>query len=258
MRIGIHTRLHYHFEKPTDVLLQIEAAATAEQHVEEARLDLTECVHFAKVAAQDGIGERFWVRTEGLLELDYSAAVEVRRPVLDIATLPAMPPHRCPGETVQYMLASRYCPSDQFEQFVEAEFDGLEGGAAIAAMRDYVAVNFTYTIGSSHSGTTALESFVMRQGVCRDYAHILITLARAAAIPARMASVYAPRVDPPDFHAVAEVFLDGAWHLIDASGMATGDEMAVIGIGRDAADIAFLTAYGFADLKYKDVAVTAV
>src|SRR3546814_13683107 len=71
----------------------------------------------------------------------------------------------------------------------------------------------------------------------------MIALARAAHIPARMASVYALRVAPQDFHAVAEVYLDGDWHMVDATGMTRPAETARICTGRDAADIAFLTAY---------------
>ena len=73
-------------------------------------------------------------------------------------------------------------------------------------MRDWIAGNFSYEPVSTTS-TTALDSFVERRGICRDYAHVLVTLARASAIPARYVSCYAPGVDPPDFHAVAEVFL---------------------------------------------------
>ena len=132
------------------------------------------------------------------------------------------------------------------------------------AMRDWIAENFTYAPGSSHSATTALESFVERRGVCRDYAHVLITLARASAIPARYASVYAPNVSPQDFHAVAEVFLadptgpGGTWHLVDATGMAQAGEMAKIGIGRDAADVSFLSSYGSLEIACKTIAVVIV
>lgn len=255
MRVSIHTKLDYSFSRPTDLLLQIEAAAIPEQGIADARLDTSQCEHFARVAAQDQIGERIWIRTEGSLTVDYRATATIQRLVAEIAALPAVPPHQLPGETVQYLMSSRYCPADEFQGFVDAEFGDLQGGALIAAMRDWIEQNFTYTLGSSHSGTTALETFVRREGVCRDYAHVLITLARAAAIPARMASVYAPRVDPPDFHAVAEVFLDGAWHLADPTGMATAGEMVKIGIGRDAADIAFMTCYGNAELQYKNVEV---
>jgi transglutaminase-like putative cysteine protease len=93
--------------------------------------------------------------------------------------------------------------------------------------------------------------------VCRDYAQLLVALVRAAAIPARIASVYAPHVDPPDFHAVAEVFLDGTWHMVDATGMAKAAEMVKIGVGRDAADIPFLVAFGTATMNRQTVSVTA-
>lgn len=72
----------------------------------------------------------------------------------------------------------------------------------------------------------------------------MIALACAADIPARIASVYAPSVTPPDFHAVAEVFREGGWHLIDATRMAEAGEIAVIGVGRDIDDVAFVTAFG--------------
>ncbi len=244
MTIRIHAAFTYDFADPSDVLLQIEAAAIPEQTILEAHLDVSQSEHFARVPAQDAIGERIWLRVVGRMTVDYRATVRVERMLADIAALPAVPFHKLPGETVQYLMASRYCPSDLFEEFVTAEFDALQGGAKIAAMRDWIEEHFTYRAGVSTSATTALESFVQRQGVCRDYAHVLITLARAAGIPARIASVYALGVDPQDFHAVAEVFLDGAWHLVDPTGMAIAAEMAKIGVGRDAADVSFLTIYG--------------
>ncbi|MNC87715.1 Transglutaminase-like superfamily protein [compost metagenome] len=91
---------------------------------------------------------------------------------------------------------------------------------------------------------------------------MLITLARASAIPARYCSVYAPGVDPPDFHAVAEVFLadptvpgGGAWHIVDATGMADPAHTVKIGVGRDAADVSFMTVFGEAQFEDKEVTV---
>jgi transglutaminase-like putative cysteine protease len=85
---------------------------------------------------------------------------------------------------------------------------------------------------------------------------MLITLARAGSVPARFVSVYGPGVTPPDFHAVAEVFLDGGWHLVDATGMATGADVAKIGVGRDAADTSFLTHFAGCTLNRQEVQVT--
>jgi transglutaminase-like putative cysteine protease len=118
-------------------------------------------------------------------------------------------------------MPSRYCQSDLFHSFIGGEFPGLEGGELVVAMRDWIHGHFRYVPGVSSSDTTAVDSFVRREGICRDFAHVLITMVRASGIPARFASVYALGIDPPDFHAVAEVFLGGEWHLVDATGIAT-------------------------------------
>jgi transglutaminase-like putative cysteine protease len=255
MNLRIRAQLDYWFEHPTDVLLQIEAAAIPEQIIEAAHLDVSPTEHFARVPSQDMIGERIWLRVQGQLRVDYQAVVRIERDLEGCFHLPIIPPHLLPGEAVQYLMASRYCPSDQFQSFVEAEFGHLDGGAKIIAMRDWIAGHFSYVPGASDADTTALDTFVKRQGICRDYAHVMIVLARAAGIPARIASVYALGVDPPDFHAVAEVFVGGAWHLVDATGMAKERDMAKIGIGRDAADVAFLTAFGGAVMNSQSVEV---
>jgi transglutaminase-like putative cysteine protease len=257
MSIAIHAQLDYWFDQPTDVLLQLEAAAIPEQVIESAHLDITPTEHFARVASHDNIGERIWLRVQGQLLVDYRATVRIERVLDDCLDLPLVPPHQLPGETVQYLWASRYCPSDQFETFVGTEFGHVEGGAKVIAMRDWIARHFSYVPGASDAETTALDTFVKRQGICRDYAHVMITFARAAGIPARIASVYALGVEPPDFHAVAEVFLGGEWHLVDATGMAKERDMAKIGIGRDAADVAFLTAFGTAVMNGQSVEVVA-
>jgi len=256
MKLSIQAHLDYAFAYPTDVLVQVEAAAIPEQQIISAHIDITQGEHFARVPAHNQIGERIWLRIAGRLVVDYQATVEINRILTECLNLPKVPTHLLPGETVEYLMPSRYCPSDQFQNFVSAEFGTLHGGERVIAMRDWIHDHFSYVPGSSDSATTALETFVNRQGICRDYAHVLITLARASGIPARIASVYALGVEPPDFHAVAEVFLGGEWHLVDATGMAQEAAMAKIGVGRDAADVAFLTAYGQAQMNAQSVTVT--
>lgn len=256
MTLTIHTMLEYDFEQATDVLLQLEAAMIPEQVVHSAHIAISPVEHFARVPGHDQIGDRIWLRLQGRLSVEYTASVTPRRLIADWAQLPAVPPHQLPGETVQYLLPSRYCPSDKFELLVEAEFGGLCGGARIAAIREWVVGALTYCAGTSTSATDAMDTYVTRQGVCRDFAHVLVALARASTIPARFVSVYAPEVEPQDFHAVAEVFLDGAWHLVDPTGMAEAADMAKIGVGRDAADVSFLTSYGPAMLIAQAVDVS--
>ncbi len=258
MKLAITAALDYRLGDPVDLMLHIEAAAIPDQTIVAATLDVGATEYFARVAAQDMIGDRIWLRSGGELNVRYAATVEIDRITADYRALAKVPMHRLPGEAVQYLNESRYCASNKFLHFVHDEFGAVEGGAKIGAMRDWIEHHFTYVSGSSDAETNALDSFVERRGVCRDYAHVMVSLARAAAIPARVVSVYAPGVEPQDFHAVAEVFLDGEWHLVDATGMAKEAEMAKIAVGRDAADISFLTAYGDIEMLNQRVTVERV
>lgn len=263
MPISIEAQFRFRADQPTDVLLQFEAAAIPEQILSDVVTELTDSSHGARVDAQDLIGERIWVCVDGEFEVRHRAKVTLNRLLTELAPLDQLAAHDLPGEAVEYLLDSRYCHADRFQPFVADEFGTLRGGAAVMAMHDWIVEHFTYTPGASGPTTTALDSFMERQGVCRDYTHVLITFARAAGIPARYVSCYAPRVTPQDFHAVAEVFLadatipgGGAWHLIDATGMARADEIVKIGVGRDAADVSFLTSFGPTDFLDKTVRVT--
>ena len=263
MPLNIEASFAFTLDQPTDVLLQFEAAQLPEQHIIEPVTTLSSSEHCARVAAQDDIGERIWIRAEGEFEVSYKAQAEVRRQLAQLASLEMLSPHDMPGEDVQYLFDSRYCPADQFQPFVEAEFSGTQGGGRIAAIRDWIAGHMSYVPGSSGPDTGAVDSFVQRQGICRDYAHVLIALARASAIPARYVACYSPGVTPPDFHAVAEVFLGdpeteggGTWQLVDATGMATPEDTVKIGVGRDAADVSFLTTFGPNTFRSSSVRVT--
>ena len=258
MKLSIVTDLDYTLPARTDLLLQLEAAMIPEQHVEHAHIDFPQTEHFARLPGHDTIGDRIWLRVEGHMHVHYEARVSIERMQSDIVVLERTPPHMLPAETIEYLMPSRYCRSDEFQALVEADFGDLQGGKRIMAIRDWIEESFEYAPGSSDPTTGALETYVQRRGVCRDFAHVLIAMARASAIPARFASVYGLGVDPQDFHAVAEVFLDGSWHLVDATGMSSSDRMAKIGVGRDAADVSFLTSYGIANLNEQSISVEQI
>jgi len=256
MVLQIHASLEYDLPTTTDLVLQVEAAHLPEQVVSNAVLDLAGHSHFARGPGEDGIGERVILRAAGRLSATYAATVAIERQLADLEALEALPPHLLPAETIGFLFDSPYCPASRFRAVVAAEFGHLGGGAQVAAMRDFVARTIAYVPGSSDGRTTALDTYLARAGVCRDFAHLLVTLARAAEIPARFASVYALGVEPQDFHAVAEVFLGGAWHLVDATGMAEAAGIAKIGVGRDATDVAFLTSFGPVTMVSQSVSVT--
>lgn len=258
MLFSIRTDLSYEAAEPCDLLLQIEAASDISQHCEDARLSLPAGVMIRQISGEESIGARRWIRAENLFECTYEARVDVIRAQPLLGALAAGPVSETPSDVTKFLMGSRYCHPEAFFDFVPTQFARLNGGALIAALRDWIESNFTYDNGASDAATTAADSFNRRAGVCRDYAHVLIAMARAAGIPARFASVYAPDVMPQDFHAVAEVYLEGAWRLVDATGMAQPNDMVRIGVGRDAADVSFMTSYGWMELKKQSVTVTRV
>lgn len=255
--IVIAVKLDYAMNAPAPVLMQIGVAQVAGQ-----RLGSTSCTTTPGIAhtvpGHDGLGERLWLEPETHFAVDYRATVEIDRQPLPLGNLAADSLSALPGEVLEYLFPSRYCPVDTMHAAAVDMFGHLTGGAAVEAVRDWIATHLAYVPGASHGGTTALDTFHAREGVCRDYAHLLIALIRSLGIPARMVSAYSPDVIPQDFHALAQVWLAGAWHLVDATGMADPATTAIIGVGRDAADIAFLTIFGGAMLNAQVVEVMLV
>lgn len=261
MTIAIQSRFVFTAARPTDCLLQFEAAGIPEQRLLDSTTELG--IDAARIAAAEDIGQRIWLRAEGRVEVRHEARVAIERQVFELSALGQIAPHDLPAEATRYLFDSRYCPGDRFQSFIEAEFSGAAGGGRVAAIRDWVAQKLAYAPGCSGPDTTALDSFVDRRGICRDFAHVVISLCRASGIPARYLACYAPDVTPQDFHAVAQVFLadpetghGGTWQMVDATGMADASEIVTIGVGADAAEVSFLTSFGPVELIDKQVRVT--
>lgn len=149
-----------------------------------------------------------------------------------------------PLDLITYLRPSRYCESDSLLPTAQSEFRGLTGRELLSAVGSWVGDRLSYAPGSSLPTDGALRTLLSRRGVCRDYAHLVIALLRALDVPARMVAVYAPGLWPMDFHAVAEAYLDGVWHVVDATALAPRQSLLRISTGRDAADTAFLTSHG--------------
>ena len=258
MLLNVKASLVYTAPQPCDALLQVEPTTDSGQRCDDARILLLSGATIRQVEGEDAIGVRRWVSIGDRLDCVYEAQVEVRRTIPDLGQLQETPRHELPGYVIQYLMPSRYCQSDLFLDFTASQFNGMRGGEIVQAMSNWVGSNFTYDIYTSNPGTTATDSFSSLRGVCRDYAHVLVALVRAVGIPARFVSAYAPGVKPPDFHAVVEVFLEGDWHLVDPTGMATPEDIVRIGVGRDAADASFLTSYGILNLQEQSVDVRPV
>jgi transglutaminase-like putative cysteine protease len=196
--------------------------------------------HGARLHMAAGLGP-------GLLEVDYRVTITGR----------AEPEPVRPVDLIRYARPSRYCESDRLFALARADFHDLRGQGLLDAITSWVGQRVAYIPGSSRPIDGAVATLLSREGVCRDFAHLVIALLRACDVPARLVSVYAPGLQPMDFHAVAEAYVDGRWLVADATALAPRSSMVRIATGRDAADTAFLTSTG-ASVRFNTLAVTAL
>jgi transglutaminase-like putative cysteine protease len=258
MRLRIDANLDYHFPEAADVLLALEVAQMPDQQLIEDKLLVGTATALTPVAGHQGIGRRIWTRGEGPFTVSYRATVDVMRMANDLSAIRSVPLTELPGRAIHYLWPSRYCVPDTMKEFALEQFGHLEGGARVAAMAEWTRSNLAYVPGCSNEQTNASDTFEQKQGICRDFAHVMISFARALDIPARMVSAYAWKVDPPDFHAVVETYLDGGWYLSDPTGLAPVEGLVRIGVGRDATDISFMTIFGTANLNSQSVRVERI
>ena len=251
----IKAKLVYDLPFPADILLAIEVAQLPDQTLITDLMTVDGAGPLATTTGEDGVGRRTWVPATGRLAIHYDASVDICRQITPLGNLNTTPHSALTPAVIPYLWPSRYCESDRFAAFAMREFGHLMGGAKVLAMAEWIATHLEYLPGSSDTATTAVDAFVSRHGVCRDFAHLMAAFARAADIPARVVSAYAYGLKYQDFHAVVEVWLEGAWHLVDATRLAVPENLIRIAVGRDATDVSFMTIFGSAFLVEQSVTV---
>ncbi len=188
----------------------------------------------------------------GTSRLVYEADVELPAPRDRIAPgTPETAIMALPDEYVGFLMPSRFCLPDELGHEAWQRFGDLAPGwERVQAIVDFVHGHLEWVAGASNPWTTAADAFRAGQGVCRDFAHLAISFCRALNIPARYVCGYIPEIDVPppvepmDFAAWFEVYLDGRWHTFDARNNRRRVGRVVVGRGRDAVDVAVLTSFG--------------
>jgi transglutaminase-like putative cysteine protease len=190
------------------------------------------------------------MRSEGgNLRVRYDAIVDLVHHFALPADIGEVPIAELPAAVLQYIYPSRYCQSDRLLNVARAEFGTMTPGyERVEAIRKWVQSRTRFQIGSSHPGTSALDTYECGTGVCRDFAHLMITVCRALNIPARLATGVDygadPALGPTDFHCYVEAYLGDRWYIFDPSGISPRMGLIRIGTGRDASDVAFATIFG--------------
>ena len=222
--------------EPADVALSVAVASASLLESELLLVALDGDVLPSREAVDDH-GTRLHVAEAvgpGRLEVTYQATTVGHGP----------PPGVDEIDRVRYLRPSRYCESDRLTAFARDVFRDLHGIDLVQSVSSWVGQRVAYVPGSSRPTDGAVSTLLAREGVCRDFAHLVIALLRGCDVPARLVSVYAPGLDPMDFHAVTEALVDGRWLVVDATCLAPRSSLLRIATGRDAADTAFLTSTG--------------
>ncbi len=266
MQVSAGCTLRYALEKETGFVFQIEAAKADGQTVLSELLSLPASAGTAVYAAyEDPVTRTRVIRAmlgPGQVEVVYKATIELDTTSVDPACVNEFQFTALPMEYLTYLAPSRYCPSDVFAEFAFQTFGAMpQGHNRVAGVCNWIFDNLQYTGGSTGPNSNAVDVFHSKKGVCRDFAHLGITLCRSLGIPARYASVYAVALYPQDFHAIFQAYLNGpnggAWYSFDPTRMSSVDEIVRIAAGRDAADVAFAWPRGEAKSEAPVVWATA-
>jgi transglutaminase-like putative cysteine protease len=246
IRYSLGCDLSYDVKSPTVFIFNLEVAELVRHHDLVERLSITPRHHTRTYMVPDIRNRYFSLDAQpGPLNVRYEAEVTLDVYRADPSTIGETPLNAIPLDIMPFLLPSRFVPSDRLAAFAQKEFGALpKGHRRVTAACNWIYDNIDYQRGSSNETTTASESLIKRAGVCRDFSHIGIAFCRALNIPARFVSCYAYGLEPRDFHAVFEAYLDGRWWLFDATRQANLDGLVRIGVGRDAAEIAFASPFG--------------
>ncbi|MEO7744116.1 MAG: transglutaminase family protein [Usitatibacter sp.] len=263
IRFDLSITLDYDVLSPSDFVFIIQPTTTPYQRVTwerlvtEPQLNLEEDIHGTPA------NRHLRVHSEpGSFRLRYDAIVDVVHHFALPADLREVPIAELPASVLQYIYPSRYCQSDRLMDVARSEFGWMEPGyARVEAIRQWVETRTRFQIGSSHPGTSALETYQCATGVCRDFAHLMISICRALNIPARLATAIDygadPSMGPTDFHCYVETYLGDRWYLFDPSGISPRMGLLRIGTGRDASEVAFATIFGTVQWTMPKISIRA-
>jgi transglutaminase-like putative cysteine protease len=156
-----------------------------------------------------------------------------------------------PVDVLIYLLGSRYCETDRLSEIAWAAFGRVsKGWPLVQSICDYVHDRITFGYQYASPTKTAWDAHNEGRGVCRDFAHLAITLCRCMNVPARYCTGYLgdigvpPDPSPMDFSAWFEVYLGGRWYTFDARHNSPRIGRILMARGRDATDVAIVTSFG--------------
>lgn len=253
MLIRLGYDLQFHVLSPTPIVALLNVHASRRQNLLEADTLQTE-PEIPVERYYDGFGNECcrFVASSGEFRLYNSTLIEDSgEPDPQNPDAREVPVGDLPPETLQFLLASRYCEVDLLSNTAVELFGGIKPGwGRVQAICGWVYQKVVFGYQFARSTKTALDVYTERTGVCRDFQHLAVTLCRCLNIPARYATGFLgdigvpPSSSPMDFSAWFQVYLEDRWWTFDARHNKPRIGRVLMATGRDAADVAITTSFG--------------
>ena len=258
MLIQIRSRASYQLPRETFVLLMVEPAIDGERHhVNQSSLSTSQMLKTELWQDIYGNPVRRMMAPRGEFSFEHQAQIEARANTVLPPDAPELNPADIPAECLIYTVPSRYCQSDKLQRLAQSEFGAMTpGGSRVGTIARWIRERVEYKYGTTDAMTDAFDTATSRVGVCRDFAHLLISFCRALGVPARYVAGYCLDLEPPDFHAWAQVYVGDAWYNVDATFNGVREALVPIAFGRDAADVPMTTLFGNSTLNNQTVEVS--
>jgi transglutaminase-like putative cysteine protease len=247
MKFNVFTEMEYRVGAKSTLILSINALRNQHQTVLSEEFTISPYIKTEELPAVNGENRliRFEVDDAALVKIGYKATVDNCYKLVDFSDKPDISVSQLDPIIIPYLNPSRYCQSDKLFRLANNYFGHIENSFdKVSALTRWINKNIEYLSGFSNSNTSAFDTVTEQAGVCRDFAHLGITLCRALNVPARYFTGYSYKLKPADFHACFEAYIGGEWVLFDATCLAPLNGIVKISTGRDAADAAIANLFG--------------
>jgi len=261
MKFNVYSELAYEVFSPTTFIFNIQAARLPNQEIIEEELFINPAIEFEEFSLTNN--EARFVRltvNQGInFTITYKATIDLQYTIIDeLNLLASVPIAAINYDVIPYLFPGRHCQSDKLRKLAMKEFGYLPNEyAKVIAITEWIFNTTDYISGATDSGTSAIDTLIQHEGVCKDFAHLGIALCRALDIPARYVTGYGYNLNPPDFHACFEAYIGGNWIFFDATKMVALNGFIKIANAKDATEAAVASFFGNTNCTYMNVQCTA-
>ncbi|MCX6180398.1 MAG: transglutaminase family protein [Bacteroidetes bacterium] len=257
MKFNVCSTLSYDVYSPTTFFFNIKAIKSATQIVESESLVITPPIAFEEFQVSNSDSRFIKLEVEKGCSFTITYRAEVTTSYIKIdeqELLKPMPFIKMDHEALAYISPSRHCESDKLMEFAKKNFGSLPNAYVKAlAIEDWIFTHISYVQGSTNSSASATDTLLRTTGVCKDFAHLGIAMCRALDIPARYFAGYASHLNPPDFHACFEAYINGHWIVFDPTKLAGLNGLVRVSRAKDASEAPIAIYFGDIACTFMDV-----